>query len=246
MGCRSAPSRLLHGGVSERPKEAALKAARCQKPRGFKSLRLRHSSNEASTVRGPAGVISPLRTACGIGTIFAFDRYHRRGGYEPSAESVNRPRLAGRCPLNRPVATGPDPGGCRAVPRYRVVRGPDATAGRGARPSGDTVPRRRALHHAPGRNEHTGTTGSRRRSVTVIYADTSALLKRIVAEPESAAVRRLLAEQVAAGDVIAASSLAWLEVWRSLRRAGSRCWGWTSSARHSCRTIRQPRHSRWW
>lgn len=57
--------------------------------------------------------------------------------------------------------------------------------------------------------------------MTVIYADTSALLKRVVAEPESAAVRRLLAEQVAAGDVIAASSLAWLEVWRTLRRAGS-------------------------
>ena len=34
--------RLLgNGGVSERPKEAALKAARCQKPRGFESLRLR-------------------------------------------------------------------------------------------------------------------------------------------------------------------------------------------------------------
>ena len=39
-------TRLLgNGGVSERPKEAALKAARCQKPRGFKSLRLRQKSS---------------------------------------------------------------------------------------------------------------------------------------------------------------------------------------------------------
>lgn len=55
--------------------------------------------------------------------------------------------------------------------------------------------------------------------MTVIYADTSALLKRVVAEPESAVLRRTLARHVDAGDVIAASSLAWLEVWRSLRRA---------------------------
>lgn len=57
--------------------------------------------------------------------------------------------------------------------------------------------------------------------MTVVYADTSALLKRVVAEPESAGVRRVLAERVGAGDVIAASSLAWLEVWRSLRRAAA-------------------------
>ena len=54
--------------------------------------------------------------------------------------------------------------------------------------------------------------------MTIIYADTSALLKRVIVEPESTAVRRILLERSGAGDVITASSLAWLEVWRSLRR----------------------------
>lgn len=55
--------------------------------------------------------------------------------------------------------------------------------------------------------------------MTVLYVDSSALLKRVVAEAESSAVRALLTERHLAGDLLTASSLAWLEVWRSLRRA---------------------------
>ena len=54
--------------------------------------------------------------------------------------------------------------------------------------------------------------------MTIIYIDTSALLKRVVVEKESPEVRRMLRETNAAGDVVAASELAWLEVWRTLRR----------------------------
>ena len=54
--------------------------------------------------------------------------------------------------------------------------------------------------------------------MTIIYIDTSALLKRVVVEKESTEVRRMLRETNAAGDVVAASELAWLEVWRTLRR----------------------------
>jgi predicted nucleic acid-binding protein len=61
--------------------------------------------------------------------------------------------------------------------------------------------------------------GSRRRPLTIQYVDTSALVKRVVVEQESPDVRRLLREANAAGDVVAASELAWLEVWRTLRRA---------------------------
>jgi predicted nucleic acid-binding protein len=56
--------------------------------------------------------------------------------------------------------------------------------------------------------------------VTTVYTDTSALLKRVVLEPESAAVRALLRSREADGDLLVSSSLAWLEVWRALRRAG--------------------------
>jgi uncharacterized protein len=55
--------------------------------------------------------------------------------------------------------------------------------------------------------------------VTILYVDTSALLKRVVIEAESAAVRALVRERHQAGDLLTASSVAWLEVWRSLRRA---------------------------
>jgi predicted nucleic acid-binding protein len=55
--------------------------------------------------------------------------------------------------------------------------------------------------------------------LTVLYADASALLKRVVVEAESAAVRTLLSERHVAGDLLTSSSIAWLEVWRSLRRA---------------------------
>jgi predicted nucleic acid-binding protein len=54
--------------------------------------------------------------------------------------------------------------------------------------------------------------------VNVVYLDSSALLKRVVQEAESSAVRVLLRDRRAAGDEFAASSLAWLEVWRALRR----------------------------
>lgn len=55
--------------------------------------------------------------------------------------------------------------------------------------------------------------------MTTYYVDTSALLKRVVMETDSSVVRTFLRERDAAGDLLTASSLAWLEVWRSLRRA---------------------------
>lgn len=54
--------------------------------------------------------------------------------------------------------------------------------------------------------------------MTIVYADTSALLKRVLIEPQSDALRTVLRERHDAGDVLASSSLAWLEVYRSLRR----------------------------
>lgn len=55
--------------------------------------------------------------------------------------------------------------------------------------------------------------------MTILYLDTSALLKRVVIEAESDAVRALLFARHASGDLLTASSIAWLEVCRSLRRA---------------------------
>lgn len=55
--------------------------------------------------------------------------------------------------------------------------------------------------------------------MTVVYVDASALLKRVVVEDESPAVRRVLRNQHAEGALLTSSSLAWVEVWRSLRRA---------------------------
>lgn len=57
--------------------------------------------------------------------------------------------------------------------------------------------------------------------MTILYVDTSALLKRVVTEPESSAVRSLLLAADASGDLLTASSLAWVEVWRALRRIGA-------------------------
>ena len=54
--------------------------------------------------------------------------------------------------------------------------------------------------------------------MTIVYADTSALLKRVLIEPQSDALRTVLRERHDSGDVLASSSLAWLEVYRSLRR----------------------------
>lgn len=56
--------------------------------------------------------------------------------------------------------------------------------------------------------------------MTTVYVDTSGLLKRVVLEPESSALRVLLRKREADGDLLTASSLAWVEVWRALRRAG--------------------------
>ncbi|MBA2416594.1 MAG: type II toxin-antitoxin system VapC family toxin [Geodermatophilaceae bacterium] len=55
--------------------------------------------------------------------------------------------------------------------------------------------------------------------MTVVYVDASALLKRVVVEAESQAVRRVLLDHHAEGALLTSSSLAWVEVWRSLRRA---------------------------
>ena len=56
--------------------------------------------------------------------------------------------------------------------------------------------------------------------MTVLYVDTSALLKRVFVEADSMAVRTMLREAYTRGDLLTASSLAWVEVWQSLRRAG--------------------------
>ena len=54
--------------------------------------------------------------------------------------------------------------------------------------------------------------------MTALYIDSSALLKRVVLETESSAVRALLRHANTAGDLLTTSSLSWLEVWRALRR----------------------------
>lgn len=53
----------------------------------------------------------------------------------------------------------------------------------------------------------------------IVYVDTSALLKRVVVEAESHAVRSSLAASAAAGDLLASSALTWVEAHRALRRA---------------------------
>jgi predicted nucleic acid-binding protein len=52
----------------------------------------------------------------------------------------------------------------------------------------------------------------------IVYADSSALIKRVVDEVGSDAMERTLERHVFAGDVIVASSLAWIEVSRGLLR----------------------------
>ena len=56
--------------------------------------------------------------------------------------------------------------------------------------------------------------------MTDLYVDTSALLKRVFIEPESPQVRTILRARSAAGDLLVSSELAWVEVARSLVRAG--------------------------
>lgn len=53
----------------------------------------------------------------------------------------------------------------------------------------------------------------------IVYLDTSALLKRVVVEPESEAVRSLLARLEGTGDLLTSSAVTWVEVHRALRRA---------------------------
>ena len=50
-----------------------------------------------------------------------------------------------------------------------------------------------------------------------VYVDSSALIKRVVAEPESEGLDLALAGHVADQDVLVSSSLAWVEVERALR-----------------------------
>jgi predicted nucleic acid-binding protein len=56
--------------------------------------------------------------------------------------------------------------------------------------------------------------------LTDLYVDTSALLKRVIIEEESPQVRAILRARSAAGDLVASSELAWVEVARALSRAG--------------------------
>ncbi len=51
----------------------------------------------------------------------------------------------------------------------------------------------------------------------IVYVDSRALIKRVVAEPESETLDLALAGHVADQDVLVSSSLAWVEVERALR-----------------------------
>ncbi|UPK73121.1 type II toxin-antitoxin system VapC family toxin [Nocardioidaceae bacterium SCSIO 66511] len=51
-----------------------------------------------------------------------------------------------------------------------------------------------------------------------VYLDSSALLKRVVAEQETGALQGVVSVHRANGDSLLASSLAWVEVSRALRR----------------------------
>lgn len=53
----------------------------------------------------------------------------------------------------------------------------------------------------------------------IVYVDSSALVKRVFAEAESDAVEDALAAHVGADDAIVSSSLAWIEVERTVRTA---------------------------
>lgn len=54
--------------------------------------------------------------------------------------------------------------------------------------------------------------------MSILYVDTSALLKRVVSEANSPNVREAFRQHYRDGDLLVSSSLAWLEVWRALRR----------------------------
>ena len=57
--------------------------------------------------------------------------------------------------------------------------------------------------------------------MTTVYVDSSALLKRVLDEPETVAVADVLRSHAARRDLLTTSSLAWVEVWRALRRAST-------------------------
>ena len=54
--------------------------------------------------------------------------------------------------------------------------------------------------------------------MSIIYADTSAVLKRAIPEAETTAVWSAFEQFQHRGDLVISSSLTWLEAWRSLRR----------------------------
>ena len=66
--------------------------------------------------------------------------------------------------------------------------------------------------------------------MTLSYVDTSALMKSVVVEAESVSVQRTLEQWNAAGDVLVASTLSWVEMWRSLRRVPVRDLAGTAEA----------------
>jgi predicted nucleic acid-binding protein len=57
--------------------------------------------------------------------------------------------------------------------------------------------------------------------VTTVYVDSSALLKRVLDEPETGAVADALRSHAARRDLLTSSSLSWVEVWRALRRGST-------------------------
>ena len=54
--------------------------------------------------------------------------------------------------------------------------------------------------------------------MTRVYLDSSAVIKRVVPEPESSALVDALEAHHAQGDLLVSSSLAWVEIARALRR----------------------------
>lgn len=56
--------------------------------------------------------------------------------------------------------------------------------------------------------------------MSALYVDSSALLKRLFQEEESDVVRALLAERTDQAVLVASSELAWVEIARTVRRAG--------------------------
>lgn len=55
--------------------------------------------------------------------------------------------------------------------------------------------------------------------MTIVYVDSSALLKRVLSEPQSSAVTDALQAHATRRDLLTSSSVAWVEVARALRRA---------------------------